>query len=101
VKPRPAPTPEEVADLAAEINRRCKQGWVCELPAEAVRQLYTAVAGDPGAGLRWLQNLLAEGVTVHTREPSGAYQFIPPAKGPAAGEGRLATGETALPGRLL
>jgi hypothetical protein len=88
MRPRPAPSPEAIADLAAEINRRCRHGYVCELGEPGVKQLASAKTGDPGAGLRWLAGELDRRIAARFTA-GGAIRFFIPVAAPRGEAGSL------------
>lgn len=75
---RPAPSPQEIASIGAEINHHAHSGFQVRLPERAVTQLYTAVPGKPGAGLRMFVDTLHPSIKMRTLEEGDLLFWIDP-----------------------
>lgn len=72
---KPAPSVQEIVEMADRISAIALNGRVAELPDVAMDQIYSAVPGAPGQGTQIFQDALHQDVMAGVLDTTGAWRF--------------------------
>lgn len=72
---KPAPSVQEIVEIADRISAIALAGRVAEFPGASMDLIYSAIPGSPGQGLQIFEDALHQDVMAGVLDSTGAWRF--------------------------